>query len=209
VHEGIAMVQKEIEAKVRVTEPTILHETLQSIGAQFIREYTKSDRYWRLTLPDTTFLDIRIRQDDNQTCMTFKDRTSVGTHQGIENSTEYETQVSKSSVIETLLIRLQAQPLITKIKKGFAWRYKNALLELSEVESLGWFLEIEYLLEIDEQARDSKPDEGSLSIENQAHDSILNILSTLGFTESDLEHQTYTSLLLAVKNSGQSSIKSS
>ena len=70
---------------------------------------------------------------------------------------------------------------VKKEKKGYAFKYKNALIEVSNIKNLGDFIEIEFL-------------NNEESIENQIKELKL-ILKEIGIEESSIETEPYINLL--------------
>jgi len=65
--------------------------------------------------------------------------------------------------------------------KGYAFKYKNALIEVSNIKNLGDFIEIEFL-------------NNEESIENQIKE-LKSILKEIGIEESSIETEPYINLL--------------
>ena len=70
---------------------------------------------------------------------------------------------------------------VKKEKKGYAFKYKNALIEVSNIKNLGDFIEIEFL-------------NNEESIENQIKE-LKSILKEIGIEESSIETEPYINLL--------------
>ena len=97
---------------------------------------------------------------------------------------EREIKVSKkkSKFIINFLSTLQNyKEYARKEKKGYAFLYKGALVEVSLVKNLGDFIEIEFL-------------NSSKSIEEQVSE-LKSILSDIGIEESQIESEPYLNLL--------------
>lgn len=143
---------REIEMKAWVDDPDSLLAQLDS-RYEFIRTYQKSDLY---LVGEPTGSgpppQMRIREDDGEWMVTFKDKTR---HQGMEVNQEEEYPLKDPQVVERVARRLGWQEYIRKTKHGRQYRDGRALYEVSLVEPLGWFLEIEILLEDDEATEES------------------------------------------------------
>ena len=70
---------------------------------------------------------------------------------------------------------------VRKEKKGYAFIYKNALVEVSKIKKLGNFIEIEFL-------------NSSETIDNQIYQ-LKSILNDIGISENDIETEAYINLL--------------
>jgi adenylate cyclase class 2 len=69
---------------------------------------------------------------------------------GIEVNDEREFEVSDAAVFGELLSRLGLAVWIRKRKTGEAWTWGGITIELSEIEGLGFFAELEILADKDD-----------------------------------------------------------
>ena len=72
-----------------------------------------------------------------------------------------------------------------KEKKGYAFTYKNSLVEVSKIKGLGDFVEIEFL-------------NSEESVENQVSQ-LKKILQEIGIDEKDIETRAYIDMLKKAK----------
>ncbi len=173
----------EIELKAWVDEPEILVKILCS-KAKYLRDFDKKDEYFRLTISGKAdpFQDVRIRQDDKKCLVTYKDKTMVD---GVEFNREHEFGIESPEMMTELLLRLGALKLVSKRKKGSAWKFGDFLVELSQVENLGYFIEIETVL-----ANTASFTHAELSTQ------LKDALRELGITSDRIEERSYTSMLI-------------
>ena len=75
----------------------------------------------------------------------------------------------------------QYKEYVRKEKKGYAFIYKNALVEISKIKNLGDFIEIEFL-------------NSNETIENQIIQ-LKSILNEIGIDENSIETEPYIKLL--------------
>jgi len=181
----------EIELKAWVEDPQQVQNNIEAFGT-FIKSYDKDDAYWlpkgdiapkaREQKRGTLGSGIRVRQENGEVFITLKKKE---VRQGIEINDELEFSVSSASAIEEFLDALGYAPWIRKHKQGKAWRWNNVTIELSHVQNLGWFAELEIL------ANTNEPEQ----IE-AARKSLHDCLKKLGIPESNIESRYYTDLLL-------------
>ena len=176
----------EIEVKAWVEDPVALQKQLDR-SATFLRHFEKNDVYFegQATYGDQP-ITVRIRQDDEKSVCTFKERQTVN---GIEHNREWEFSISDSFAMETLLRRLGLPEYIRKRKSGVAYRYDELLVELSEVEGLGHFVEVEIIV-------DSRAGE---TAQSAAKEKVHSAILALGVSESAIEGRPYTDLLMETK----------
>ncbi|WP_304224642.1 class IV adenylate cyclase [Gracilinema caldarium] len=181
----------EIELKAWVNDPKQVKDIIETF-AEPLGSYVKEDSYW-LPLADISSdpreqkrgslgSGVRIRQENGQVLVTLK-RKEV--QEGVEINDELEFSVSSASDFESFLQFLGFAPWIRKHKEGEAWRWQNITIELSLVQNLGWFAELEILAE--------SPDPQTLE---HARKSLLNCLEKIGIPETNIESRYYTELLL-------------
>lgn len=173
----------EIEVKAWAADPASLEKELEARGT-FLRRYEKKDIYFegQATYGDQP-ITVRIREDGDESVCTFKERQTVD---GIEHNREWEFSIGDPVAMETLLNRLGLPEFVRKRKSGVAYRLDDLLVELSEVEGLGHFVEIEILV-------DSSADEAT---QNRSKERVRAALESLGISESAIESKPYTKLLL-------------
>ncbi|GHV68421.1 hypothetical protein AGMMS49928_07860 [Spirochaetia bacterium] len=187
----------EIELKAWVTDPEALKKRLDDL-AEFDFAYQKDDVYWGplcrapnaspagFSLPPS---GIRLRRvirnnEDEQLLVTYKVKE---VRDGIEVNDEREFLVSDREAFEDMLSRLALVPGASKKKKGWSWKKEDLSIELSHVEGLGWFIELEIL------AMDSDPETVA-----KARSRLLDFLEKTGIAGDRIEPRYYTELLKSV-----------
>jgi adenylate cyclase class 2 len=184
----------EIEIKAWADDWKLVKNRIDSF-AQCTGTYEKSDVYWiipekmKAFAPEITS-GVRIRNEsfiniDNQknimTKVCFK-KKEVRTD--MEVNIEKEFDISDAAVCEELLSNLGLVRGPSKHKKGFSWNYEDMTIELSEVEHLGWFCELEIIADHDDS------DFVALS-----RNRLYEVLQKTGIDSSRIESRYYTEML--------------
>ncbi len=195
----------EIELKAWVDDPGSVSVRI----ATFAREtgfYVKNDSYW---LPKADIpppgkpagqrprgkfgSGIRIRREragsapdedaglPDRAVVNFK-RKEV--RDGIEVNDEREFTVEGETQFEAMLERLGLALHICKLKTGKAWTFEGITIELSEIEGLGHFVELEILAETD-----------TYEIVADARSRLLALLARIGVDAGKIETRYYTEML--------------
>lgn len=181
----------EIEIKARVKNIKSVLDFLYK-NAKFKKKYFKKDIYYSVhnsIKNNDVNIDkcIRLRMEHGGYTFCTKTRDVV---EGVEVNIEREIKVSKrrsnfiSNFISDLLCYVE---YVRKEKKGYAFVYKNALVEVSNIKTLGDFIEIEFMnldKPVDIQIKELK-----------------DILYDIGIDEKDIETTPYIVMLAKLKNS--------
>jgi predicted adenylyl cyclase CyaB len=145
----------EIEMKARIPlkdderEP---HELLKALRKRFGdgKSFFKSDVYYISPITGERF---RMRKTGGKTILTVKHKEQIGI---FEQNEEFEAELLGDDFIPVFCEKMGLQEVLRKEKKGYAFGFREAeaeyVLELCQVSSLGWFLEIECLVSQDEKA---------------------------------------------------------
>ncbi len=173
----------EIEVKAWVSDPAALEEQLEGRGT-FVRHFEKNDVYFegQATYGDQP-ITVRIREDGEESLCTFKERQTVD---GVEHNREWEFSIGDPLALETLLLRLGLPEFVRKRKTGVAYRLDDLLVELSEVEGLGHFVEVEILVE----------SSAGEEMQSRSKQRVREALTSLGIPDSAIESKPYTKLLV-------------
>ncbi|MDR2468302.1 MAG: CYTH domain-containing protein [Spirochaetaceae bacterium] len=188
----------EIELKAWATD----HETLRQAllkHAQFECEYVKEDTYY---LPgpkaggNVPASGVRLRREtvrysDGDAATMLLTYKSKERREEIEINSEHEYAITGDEnipVIEALFMLMGLERAYTKTKRGFAFRHGDITAELSLVEGLGWFIELEILRDNDAAA----------TLE-AARASLKTLLHTLGIAEENIETRYYSELLNTIR----------
>lgn len=172
----------EVELKAWVDDHRSLLEQLQRLGAPR-RSYTKEDWYFGPSA-DLESARYRLRRDGDAWIATFKDKRI---YDGIEENTETEFTVSDGAAYRRLLHSLGLKAVIAKRKEGHSYIVDGVLVEVSRVEHLGWFVELELIL----------PEEASREEIGGARDRLMELLRQLSISPSKIEPRSYNQMIHA------------
>jgi len=175
----------EIELKAWVDDPAALTARIAALAGPG-SDYVKDDAYWRRNSEGTAGGDdlgsgVRVRRQGTEALVTYK-RKEV--REGIEINDEKEFRVSDAAAMEELLARLGLAVWIRKRKTGTAWRIDGLTVEVSLVEGLGHFAELELLADDDDPRTVA-----------DARRRLLAMLDRIGIAADRLEGRYYTELL--------------
>ncbi|QQO08564.1 class IV adenylate cyclase [Breznakiella homolactica] len=195
----------EIELKAHVQNAEEVRKEIDRF-AQYGYAYEKNDTYWYSRANETQASralpgGLRIRTE-KQTGNGDESRETVlvtykskELRDGIEVNEEHEFSISGEGAFTELLSRLGFEPGISKKKTGWSWSYTGITMELSLVDGLGWFLELEILA--DKKVR------GGETVLEQSRKRLLDLLKKTGIPESAIEPRYYTEMLREVRGSGK------
>jgi len=173
----------EIEMKAHCSDPAAVERLLEA-RARFLGGYRREDSYFHGPLVDGERVDFRLRRQADGWLCTWKNKTIS---RGLEVNREREFELADGPAFLELVERLGCRIFVRKNKQGKAWRLGRLTVELSNVEGLGWFVEVELLLPAEEAPR--------AELES-AEAEIRGVLSGLGLAEADIEPRPYTAMLL-------------
>ncbi|MCX7025490.1 MAG: class IV adenylate cyclase [Spirochaetes bacterium] len=173
----------EVELKAWIDDPETVALRVASF-ANFVRSFEKADEYWhgsewRLHRGQKGF---RIRSDESRSIVTFKRKR---TEAGIEINDEREFDVSDPAAFSEFALRIGCEPFYAKRKTGSAWDAQGVTIEITHVDGLGDFIEIERLVESDDSA-----------LIATAQGLIRTMLVRTGVPESSIEPRSYSELLV-------------
>ncbi|MFO8064651.1 MAG: class IV adenylate cyclase [Spirochaetota bacterium] len=169
----------EVELKAWVSDVEPVRRTLER-SCTFQRRFDKRDRYF--TAPEgAPPQQFRLRRDGEHLVCTYKQKAVT---EGVETNLEREFEVSDEEAFVGLVERIGCTALVNKHKQGSLYRYHGLNVELSYVEGLGTFLEIEKLVADDDAER------------ARADREVREALSRLGGEALHIEARPYTQLLL-------------
>lgn len=178
----------EIELKAWVENKIEVRKKLEAIG-RHLGSHQKDDEYWK---PDEAGLltggsGVRIRRTAGGPAVVNFKRKEV--RNGMEVNDEREFEVSDAEAFAELLKRLGLHPWIRKRKTGEAWDVDGITAELSKIEGLGLFAELEILAQTDDVQ----------TVEN-ARARLLDALDRLGIDRNAIESRYYTEMLMEKRN---------
>lgn len=167
---------KEIELKVRLDDPEGFRARLAKTARQE-GPYQKTDTYFRG--PEGSF---RIRESEGKAIVCRKEKTIAS---GVEVSLETEFQVDDIFAFRRFSLSLGYREWYRKEKTGEAWKWGDILIEEGTVSDLGYFAELELLLDETSPA----------DLVSSAQKILLDALDSLGVPRNRIEPRTYSELL--------------
>lgn len=184
----------EVELKAHVSDHLALQKRLELLpGISPALCELKQDTYFSHPNEDALF---RMRLEQTGKSFESMQGTLVFTYknkalkEGIEVNEEVEfcSPSDQGPSALQFFLSMGYEVYITKTKRGYAYTYAVEpelpllTIELVEVIGLGWFIEMEFVLE-------------NKSLIGQARDSLLSTLDALGIGRSDIEDQYYMHML--------------
>ena len=163
----------EVEVKFRVDFEE-MRKRIEGVGASFLREEVQEDVYFSVPLPEL----LRVRRISNlgKAFLTYKRIADPGRNEEFD---ELEVEVSDFDTTVEILKRLGYEEDVVVRKRRLVYRLGNVTFELSEVEGLGGFLDIEIISDDVEGAKRK----------------IWEVAEKLGLTEKDVEPRLYQELI--------------
>lgn len=178
----------EIEVKARVTDVDALRAKLHAVS-RGVYSFVKEDLYFAVPeAPRGTveFTLFRLRRENGDAIVTHKKRTMIG---NVEENREVEFTVTDADAFELFALSLGYVVSIRKRKTGEQYEIAASTLatvvELTEIDGLGWFAEIEILL----------PDDADDSQRDAARREIEATLKRLNIPRASIEPRRYTDML--------------
>jgi len=163
----------EIEVKFRVNFEEI-KKKIERLGASFAQEELQEDVYFSVPLPEL----LRVRRISNlgKAFLTYKLITDPGRNEEFD---ELEIEVSDFRTTVEILRRLGYKEDVVVRKRRLVYRLGKVTFELSKVEGLGGFLDIEVISNDVVEAKRK----------------IWETAEKLGLTEKDVEPRLYQELI--------------
>lgn len=191
----------EIELKAWLDDHEQVKKRLFSLG-RFARSFEKNDTYWLPTQNDNSgmsipFSGLRVRRERSTGSGDVEQRAFMVTTKKkrimgkIEVNDEREFAVSSADFFEDMLCDLGLSKAMQKKKSGWDWQIPTETkgrqpinVEISMVNDLGWFLEIELFAK----------DDSEQSIE-EGRGELFSLLAKLEVPEEKIETRPYSVLL--------------
>ncbi|USS40688.1 class IV adenylate cyclase [Thermococcus aggregans] len=167
----------EIEVKFKVLFDEI-KEKIEGLGAELVREEIQEDLYFAVPLPN--LLRIRRIANTGEVILGYKEIKDERN----EEFDEIEVKVEDFEKTREILKRLGFKEDIWVKKHRYVYRLGNVTFELSRVEGLGDFLDIEVISEDVEKAKRE----------------IWEVAKKLGLKEEDVEPRLYQELIKGSKD---------
>ncbi|MGI6437039.1 MAG: class IV adenylate cyclase [Sphaerochaeta sp.] len=178
----------EVELKAWVRKAEALKRSLDTKeGLLYVGFEEKEDTYY--ALEELPLLRIRkeVVNEERSLVVTHKKRSTID---GIEENLEYEFSVDprQEQAVHAFFTALGYRVAKRKFKRG--WRYRQVhttttpglTVELVHLEGLGWFIEVEALVNTREERR-------------QAREELMAFLASLGIDSSAIESKPYLQLI--------------
>ena len=180
----------EIEIKAHVQDSEAIKLILEE-KAKYEGSFEKEDIYWFFDgKPELKPQKLRIRSEKRSLhsgspeLLCFATCKNKEVIDGIEINEEHEFEVNPRSEFEAFIKQMGFKPGISKKKKGWAFSLGKINIELSDVEGLGWFVELEIV------ADNSRPETIA-----EAKKQLLDFLSGLGIKKEAIESRYYIDML--------------
>ncbi len=171
----------EYEIKFQISNTSQLEERIKRLGAKFIAEVYQVDYYFNHPERDFSKTDeaLRVRVEDGNVILTYKGpRKQVG----VKAREEIEVKVDNAESLLKILERLGFRPFIVIRKKRKIYQIDDIKILIDNVESLGSFVEIEYITSLEDR---------ELALKK-----IEELTSKLGFSLENGITKTYLELLI-------------
>lgn len=170
----------EVELKAYIADPDTVRRRLDDLGS-FRRRYRKEDWYFGV-LPSEGRSLFRLRHDGGNWVCTFKKKTLID---GIEHNQETEFSVSDGIAFRRLSEELGYSVIVEKRKVGASWHVDGVVVEVSEVNDLGTFVELELVL----------PDDSTEEQQREARNRLVAVLERLEIPRNQIETRPYTKMI--------------
>jgi adenylate cyclase class 2 len=191
----------EIELKAHVQGNLQNIKRLLSEKAEYMCEFEKEDVYYFPPGPsDIPRSGVRLRSESRILPDGAHEKTVYVTYKtkeerdGIEINDEKEFEVRSSqcgpeTAFNEFLKMAGLQPGFSKHKKGWAFSKDEIKAELLEVEKLGWFLELEIVV------NDSEVSECKDTVIVEKKERLMEFLSDIGIEKGAIESRYYSEML--------------
>jgi adenylate cyclase, class 2 len=192
----------EIELKTHVNDSEALRLLLLE-KAQYLCSFLKEDTYYfpvgnsdipksgvRLRTENKSFTDGTEKKAVYVTYKTKEIRDSIE----INNEKEFEVRSSQNCTVRVFIDFLKMmglKPGYSKQKKGWAFSKEGINAELLEVEKLGWFLEMEIVVN-DNDIEAFKNNDATIDEKRKL---LMDFLSELGIEKDAIESRYYSEML--------------
>ncbi|MGI6466346.1 MAG: class IV adenylate cyclase [Sphaerochaetaceae bacterium] len=177
----------EIELKVAINE-NYLNNLIEKVTSYFTLEPLKKEKVDFYYKKQDEF--VRLREVDGKLFLTTKVRSR--NQDGIELNKERELllPIEFKNQGKSILTLLGYTFYKSKKKKGYLWQKENLSVELVEVDTLGWFLEAEF---IEAENIDEK-------LKTQREKELKELVGQFGLSEKMIEKRPYLHLLKEQEN---------
>jgi len=179
---------REVELKAHVTEPQVMRQRIMALhGISGERAEHKDDIYFSLPQGEPLF---RLRLEGEHTVLTRKEKTMDSSGVEVNHELEFTSSADNFDICVEFFTSLGYVEYVRKQKNGWIWKFQDMTIELIEVSLLGWFVEIEILLET----------EGSSNKIAEARTKLLALLETLRIPRESIEKRYYMDMIKALQS---------
>ncbi|WP_069807002.1 class IV adenylate cyclase [Vulcanisaeta thermophila] len=175
----------EVEVKYRVNDLGKVRERLKELKAKFLEHTDEKDIYFNSPCRDFSKTDeaLRVRvYGDGTVVVTYKGPRVGGLGKTRE---EVNVQVNDLDSALELINRLGFREVARIVKSREVYNYENFTIYLDNVEGLGYFVEVETMVNDKE-------------LINKAVEEVLSLGDKLGLDRNSIERRTYLELKLGV-----------
>ena len=191
----------EIELKAKVQNSEALR-ILLSEKAEYLGSFEKEDVYWNAQgLP---IQRLRIRREKNRLLDGKEESRSLVTikkkelKENIEINDEQEFEVKPIEGFEEFLKKMGFKPDFSKRKRGWSFAQAGMIhAELLELEGLGWFIELEIL--VNDAAPGFLQGNDREEIFKEGKNRLLDFLDSLGIAREAIESRYYSEMLQEIQ----------
>jgi len=170
----------EVEAKVRISNPSLIRERARKLG-EYLGKQGKIDDYYSLENNGYPKKSLRIRKLNGTYQINFKQR--LKSKSKVDSKNEVEFKASNIKDFLALIHEFGFKKWIRKEKHSEIYEIKNNLhIELNDVRGLGWFAEVECLVS------------NQSEVEN-ARKEVLKAIKQLGLNKKNIVKSGYTKML--------------
>ncbi len=175
----------EVECKIALGDIPVQNafQTIDSVLSPQAKreEVSKKDLYWSTDTATPALFRVRESGD----CLIITRKSKEERSDGVEVNDEIEfTTTAETDSVHSFFTSLGYIPLYRKEKQGWLWKSGNLTVELVEVSSLGWYVEMEILL-----------DDGDGLTAEMAMDRLFSLREQIGLAHVPLEGRYYSEML--------------
>lgn len=184
----------EIELKAKITNREEVEKKISQF-AEYIGKTEKSDVYWTQARVGHS-QKVRLREETDKPLTVNYKKKEIRSNQ-IEVNDEYEFTIGagaseedakrEKQSFEVFLTSAGFLPMMVKHKDTKRWNFEDTVIEISYIDKLGDFIEIEILAETDDPEKTKA-----------AHEKLLRTLAKAGVPEENIETRYYTDMLETV-----------
>jgi len=172
----------EIELKFKISNPKLIRNTLNNIGANYIKTIQQTDIY--LDQKNLVLFKndkaLRIREEEGKLFLTFKDKRAK-TREKIRKEITIEFSLVDKSKLLYLFKKIGFNKILSIKKEREIYRLDDFELCIDKVNKIGDFIEIEILKQ------------------NFNRTKLNNLMKKLGLAEDLIIEETYPELLIKRK----------